>query len=63
MPRLAGLPGYPSYHGRVNFSYVSLENALNCLHASQGSLPTWDTRLGGIAFYHVDGSCGAIPAS
>ena len=23
----------------------------------------WGTRLGGIAFYHVNGSCRAIPAS
>ena len=35
MPRLTELPA-----GRANFSYVSLENALQCLHARQGSPPT-----------------------
>ena len=47
-------PGYPE---SAIFSYVSLENALKCLHARQGSPPTRGTRLGGLAFYHVNGSC------
>ena len=58
-----GCPGKPSYPGRTNFSYVSLENALKRLHARQGSPPTWGTRLGGIGFYHVKGSCWVILAS
>ena len=53
-------PGYPE---SAIFSYVSLENALKCLHARQGSPPTRGTRLGGIAFYHVNGSCRAISAN
>ena len=31
-----GCPGSPSYPGRANFSYVSLENASKRLHARQG---------------------------
>ena len=56
-------PGYPSYPGRANFSYVSLENALKGLTSRQVSPPTRSTRLGGIAFYHVNDSCRAIPGS
>ena len=33
------------------------------LHARQGSPPTRGTRLGEIAFYHVNGSCRAIPVN
>ena len=44
----------------ANFSHISLENALKRLDARQGSPPT---RSGGIAFYHVNGSCQAIPAN
>ena len=39
MPRLTELPGKPSYPGRANFSYVSLENAPKRLHAKQGNPP------------------------
>ena len=58
------------YPGRANFSYISLENALKRLQARQGShlpgapcLLARDTRLGGIDFYHINGSFRAIPAS
>ena len=59
-----------SYPERANFSYVSFENALKCLHARQGSLPIQGTlstcpkhpaRWG--SFLHVNGSCRAIPAN
>ena len=71
VPRLTGLPGYPSYPWRPNFSYVSLENASKRLHARQGSPPTRGTlstcprhpAIGGVAFYHVNGSCQAIRAN
>ena len=56
-----GCLGYP---GRANFSYVSFKNASKRLHARQGSrlpglpcLLARGTRLGGVAFYHVNGSC------
>ena len=39
VPRLTELPGQPSYPGRANFSYVSLENASKRLHARQGNPP------------------------
>ena len=54
----------------ANFSYVSFENASNCLHARQGSPPTRGTCLlargtwlGGVAFCHVNGSSRAISAN
>ena len=40
VPRVTELPGKPSYPGRANFSYVSLENAPKHLHARQGN-PPW----------------------
>ena len=53
-----------------NFSNVSLENVLKLLHARQGAclpgtpcLLARDTRLGGMAFHHVNGSCLGIPAN
>ena len=53
------------------FLYVSLENASKRLHAKQGSPPARGTlstcpghpaRRDSISFYHVNGSCRAIPA-
>ena len=38
-----GCPGKPSYPGRANFSYVSLENALKRLHARQANPPSRGT--------------------
>ena len=40
---LTGLPGYPSYSGRANFSYVSFGNTSRRLHARQGSPATQGT--------------------
>ena len=47
-----------------------MENASKRLHARQGSrlpgapcLLVRGTRLGGVSFYHVNGSCRAIPAN
>ena len=64
-----GCPGQPSYRARANFLYVSLKDALKRLHARQGTrlpgapcLLAPGARLGGIAFYHVNGSYRAIPA-
>ena len=37
--RLTELPGKPSYPGKANFSYVSLENTSKRLHARQGNPP------------------------
>ena len=56
---------------RANFSYVSLENASKRLHATDrvARLPgapcllVRGTRLGGVAFYHANRSCRAIPAN
>ena len=45
-----GCPGKPSYPGRANFSYVSLENASKRLHARQGNPPCRGTLLGGLSF-------------
>ena len=52
----------------ANFLYVSLKNALKRLHVRVTCLPgapcllARGTRLGGIALYHVNDSCRAIPA-
>ena len=35
MSRVEGLPAYPSYPGRANFSYISLQNLANRLHEKQ----------------------------
>ena len=32
LSRVHGSPAYPSYPGRANFSYISLQNTANCLH-------------------------------
>ena len=58
--RLTELP----WPGRANFSYVSLENELRCLHARQGNPPSRGTLSaypghpsGRDSFWHVNGSC------
>ena len=35
LPRVEGSPAYPSYPGRANFSYISLQNLANRLHEKQ----------------------------
>ena len=35
MSRVEGSPAYPSYPGRANFSYISLQNLANRLHEKQ----------------------------
>ena len=35
LSRLEGSPIYPSYPGRANFSYISLQNLANRLHEKQ----------------------------
>ena len=32
LSRVEGSPAYPSYPGRANFSYISLQNLANRLH-------------------------------
>ena len=45
----------------ATFSYVSLENVLKLYVLYR--VARQPTRLDGIAFYHVNGSCRAIPAN
>ena len=66
LSRVKGLPSYPSYLGRVNFSYISIPNVTNRLHEKQivGSArrvtrlagsPSFDGRvtlLAGLTFLH-----------
>ena len=49
--RVEGSPAYPSYPGRANFSYISLQNLANRLHEKQkvGSARRV-TRLAGLPF-------------
>ena len=68
LSRVEGLPAYPSYPGRANFSYISLQNFANRLHEKQkvGSAgrvtrlagsPFCDGRvtlLGGPTFLHIN---------
>ena len=51
LSRVEGSPAYPSYPGRANFSYISLQNLANRLHEKQkvGSARRV-TRLAGSAF-------------
>ena len=51
LSRIEGLPAYPSYPGRANFSYISLQNLANRLHEKQkvGSARRV-TRLAGLPF-------------
>ena len=35
LSRIEGSPAYPSYPGRANFSYISLQNLANRLHEKQ----------------------------
>ena len=35
LSRVEGSPAYPSYPGRANFSYISLQNLANRLHEKQ----------------------------
>ena len=35
LSRVEGSPAYPSYTGRANFSYISLQNLANRLHEKQ----------------------------
>ena len=48
MPGLTELHGRPSYSGRANFSYVSLEIASKRLHARQGNSPSRGTMSTGL---------------
>ena len=52
LSRVEGSPAYPSYPGRANFSYISLQNLANRLHEKQkvGSARRV-TRLAGSPFY------------
>ena len=51
LSRVEGSPAYPSYPGRANFSYISLQNLANRLHEKQkvGSARRV-TRLAGLPF-------------
>ena len=51
LSRIEGLRAYPSYPGRANFSYISLQNLANRLHEKQkvGSARRV-TRLAGLPF-------------
>ena len=51
LSRVEGSPAYPSYSGRANFSYISLQNLANRLHEKQkvGSARRV-TRLAGLPF-------------
>ena len=48
MPGLTELHGKPSYPGRANFSYVSLEITSKRLHARQGNSPSRGTMYTGL---------------
>ena len=52
LSRVEGSPAYPSYPGRANFSFISLQNVANRLHEKQkvGSARSV-TRLAGSPFY------------
>jgi len=51
LSRVEGSPTYPSYSGRANFSYISLQNLANHLHEKQKVSPARRvTRLAGSPF-------------
>ena len=68
LSRVEGSPAYPSYPGRANFSYISLQNLKNRSHEKQkvgsarrvtrlAGLPFWDGRvtlLAGPTFLHIN---------
>ena len=55
LSRVEGSPAYPSYPGRANFSYISLQNLANRLHEKQkvGSARRV-TLLAGTTFLHIN---------
>ena len=66
MPRLTGLPGYPSYPRRLtSHTFLSKTHRSVYMLDRVARLPrapcvlARGTRLGGVAFYHLNGSCRA----
>ena len=57
LSRVKGSPSYPSYPGRVNFSYIFLQNFTNRLNEKQkvGSARRV-TLLPGTTFLHINGA-------
>ena len=52
-----GSPAYPSYPGRANFSYISLQNLANRLHEKQKVASARRvTLLPGTTFLHINGT-------
>ena len=64
LSRVEGSPAYPSYPGRANFSYISLQNLANRLHEKQKvgtarrvthlSMVGSPSYLAGLTFLHVN---------